>query len=383
MVTAQHQLQRSRNAVLGGVCAGIAEYLDADPVVVRILFVALTVLTLGAAVVPYAILCVAIPCPRQQEEPLDVEPEEVHSAVLGNLDVCAMRDRKSRAAMASALRQVGSAHMPPSPPTSAGNEGTWGGGKQGNIELSAEETQAAGFSASAAQGAQGSCGSEAGSSRVSGPQSGWLPTRASQAGGSLTGDSWADGFRTARFPQGAPMNNQGFPVPASSMKMKLAVALALVGGSILLSVGVSIVVTALIKGAVWWQCWPLVFIVLGFVRITVPGRADRRSAMFASGACSCALGLTLLMASLGIVSWDSFGCMIENLWPLLAAYVLLALVGIHLRNRALIIASAFCFVLFCVLGLQLCAFPGPMHEFTFVTPLGREYPVVAPFSHVV
>lgn len=378
MVAAQHQLQRSRNAVLGGVCAGIAEYLDADPIVVRILFAALTVLTLGAAVVPYAILCVALPCPRLQEGPLDVDPEEAHSALLGNLDACAMRDRKSRAAMASALRQVGSAHVPPSPPTAAGNEGAQSGEQQSEAIPSVEGAQLAGFAANSAQGAQGRRDFV-----VAEPQDGEPLGRESSTGALQAGQPGNGDFRAARCFQGSSANHRDVSISASSMRMKLAVALALVGGSILLSVGVSIVVTALIEGAVWWECWPLIFIVLGFVRITVPGRADRRSAMFASGACSCFFGMTLLMASLGIISWDSFGCMIENLWPLLAAYVLLALVGIRLRNRALIIASAFCFVLFCVLGLQLCAFPGPLHEFTFVTPLGREYPVVAPFSHVV
>ncbi len=378
MVAAQHQLQRSRNAVLGGVCAGIAEYLDADPIVVRILFAALTVLTLGAAVVPYAILCIALPCPRLQEEPLDVEPEEAHSAVLGNFDACAMRDRKSRAAMASALRQVGSAHVPPSPPTSAGNEGAQSGGQQSEAIPSVEGSQLVGFAANSTQNAQGRHGFVAADS-----QDAEAPGCGPSTGAPQAGDPGDGGSRAARSPQNVSVKHRDISISASSMRLKLAVALALIGGSILLSVGVSIVVTALIEGAVWWQCWPLIFIVLGFVRITVPGRADRRSAMFASGACSCFLGMTLLMASLGIISWDSFGCMIENLWPLLAAYVLLALVGIRLRNRAFIIASAFCFVLFCILGLQLCAFPGPMHEFTFVTPLGREYPVVAPFSHVV
>ncbi len=347
-MAAQHQLRRSQNAVLGGVCAGIAEYFDADPVVVRILFAALTVLTLGAAVVPYAILCIAISDSRLQEEPLDVEPEEAHSTVFGNLDACAMRDRKNKAAMASALKQFGSAHMPPSPPISTGNSTAWSDVQQDGAQMSIEGSRAAASSLEFASDGQKNRESQGSSSSFK---------------AAASADSYA--------------------ISASSFRLKLAVAAALIGGSVLLSIGVSIVVSALVEGAVWWQCWPLILVVLGFVRMTVPGRVDRRSAMFASGVCSCALGLTLLMASLGIISWDSFGCMVENLWPLLAAYAALAITGIHLRNRALIVAAAFCFVLFCVLGLQLCAFPGPMHEFTFVTPLGREYPVVAPFSHVV
>lgn len=361
-MAAQYQLHRSRNAVLGGVCAGIAEYFDVDPVVVRILFVAFAVFTLGAAVVPYVILCAVIPLPRIEDEPLDVEPKEAHSAAFGNLDVCSVRDRKCRAATASALRQVGYAHIPPSPPASAGGALGQGAGRKSVADASG--SNAAAEDALNADSAVCSVKDAAVSDELETVRQSWRSQPESP--------TWS--------------GNTGFADVAgahSSTRLKIAVACALVGGSILLSIGVSIVVTALIEGAIWWQCWPLILVVLGFVRIAVPGRFDRRSAMFASGACSCVLGLTLLMASLGVISWDSFGCMIERLWPLLAAYVAFVIAGIRLRNRALIITAAFFFVLFCVLGLQLCSFPGPMHEFTLVTPLGREYPVVAPFSHVV
>ena len=46
-MTERRHLYRSRNALVGGVCAGIAERLDVYPVVTRIFFVAFSVLTLG------------------------------------------------------------------------------------------------------------------------------------------------------------------------------------------------------------------------------------------------------------------------------------------------------------------------------------------------
>jgi phage shock protein C len=36
------QLRRSRNKMIAGVCSGIAEYLDLDPTLVRVLYVLLT-----------------------------------------------------------------------------------------------------------------------------------------------------------------------------------------------------------------------------------------------------------------------------------------------------------------------------------------------------
>ena len=46
-MTQEKRLNRSRDALLGGVCAGVAEYFDVDPVVVRILVVVLTVASAG------------------------------------------------------------------------------------------------------------------------------------------------------------------------------------------------------------------------------------------------------------------------------------------------------------------------------------------------
>ena len=55
------RLQRSRTEkMIGGVCGGIAEYLDVDPTIVRLVWVALTVMA-GAGVLLYAILWVIMP----------------------------------------------------------------------------------------------------------------------------------------------------------------------------------------------------------------------------------------------------------------------------------------------------------------------------------
>ncbi len=57
------QLKRSRNNVmLAGVCGGIAEYLDMDYSVVRILYVLLSVLSSGfPGLLIYFILMIIIP----------------------------------------------------------------------------------------------------------------------------------------------------------------------------------------------------------------------------------------------------------------------------------------------------------------------------------
>jgi phage shock protein C len=56
------KLQRSSNRVLAGVCGGIAEYLDIDPTVVRVLY---AILSLFSAAFPglilYLVLMLLIP----------------------------------------------------------------------------------------------------------------------------------------------------------------------------------------------------------------------------------------------------------------------------------------------------------------------------------
>jgi phage shock protein C len=47
--------------VLGGVCAGIGSHLDVDPTVIRLVWVALTLLSLGTGIIVYLVAWVLIP----------------------------------------------------------------------------------------------------------------------------------------------------------------------------------------------------------------------------------------------------------------------------------------------------------------------------------
>ena len=56
------KLTRPHNdRMLGGVCAGIGEYLGIDPTVVRIICVLLSIGTIGLALLVYLVLCFVIP----------------------------------------------------------------------------------------------------------------------------------------------------------------------------------------------------------------------------------------------------------------------------------------------------------------------------------
>jgi phage shock protein PspC (stress-responsive transcriptional regulator) len=55
------RLFRSNDRVLGGVCSGFAEYMDFDPVAVRLGYVALTLFTAFAGIPFYIIAWIIIP----------------------------------------------------------------------------------------------------------------------------------------------------------------------------------------------------------------------------------------------------------------------------------------------------------------------------------
>ena len=55
------RLFRSNDRVLGGVCAGFAEYMDFDPVAVRLGYAALTLFTAFAGIPFYIVAWIIIP----------------------------------------------------------------------------------------------------------------------------------------------------------------------------------------------------------------------------------------------------------------------------------------------------------------------------------
>ena len=58
------RLYRSNDRVLGGVCAGLAEYFDFDPTLVRVAYVLLTLCTAFSGLLAYIILWIVMPDKR-------------------------------------------------------------------------------------------------------------------------------------------------------------------------------------------------------------------------------------------------------------------------------------------------------------------------------
>lgn len=54
------KLYRSRDSVLFGVCGGLAEYFDVDPVIMRVLFIT-TALLGGPGILAYILMAIVVP----------------------------------------------------------------------------------------------------------------------------------------------------------------------------------------------------------------------------------------------------------------------------------------------------------------------------------
>ena len=54
-------LRSKKNKVIAGVCGGIGEYLNVDPVIIRLIWVIVTLVSFGAGILAYIIAWVIIP----------------------------------------------------------------------------------------------------------------------------------------------------------------------------------------------------------------------------------------------------------------------------------------------------------------------------------
>lgn len=122
-MTDEKRLYRSRERLVAGVCAGIAEYFNVDPLVVRILAIVLTLASGGVLALAYVGLWIAVPMAPEVFAPLDVEPHAVRSDTYGSVDCgeshpSAVPRPSVPASMTgcSLSGYPGAGHVPPEPP---------------------------------------------------------------------------------------------------------------------------------------------------------------------------------------------------------------------------------------------------------------------------
>lgn len=367
------QLYRSRNALLGGVCSGVAEYFDLDPVVMRILAVVITLLTAGLFAVAYVALWVVLPLAPKTADPVEVRPHSVQSDTYGSVTFESPRS-KDDAAVYEAARTatgkqsaqvpfVGAGHTPPEPPPHAA---TWAQNAQAPRQNSA--WQAPGWYT------------------PDWKQNGWTNPSDSNPPSSSSGASQSIPPATpVGFvpPQGTPPLRSDFATPVAAepaRKSGRGVTAAVWLGSLVLSLGVAAFLAQFIDNISWWQFWPLIPATVGIALMVVPGKPGRRMAQFVNGLMLFALGGALLPMSLEVVSWDTVGVVFTNLWPLLVIMAGFFIISSALHSAWLRLLAGLCFVLFCLAGIWF-AIPGVVEAIVLELPFDRE--LSFPFKVIV
>lgn len=341
-MTEEKRLYRSRDALVGGVCAGVADYFNVDTLVVRILTIVFTLASGGLLTLAYIALWVVVPKEPKVATPVDVEPQAVHSETYGAVECGPGRKGSAEphvsAAQAASWRYsaptyTGAAHVPPEPPAAA----TWVNHATVHQQPPTE--------AGAVPPPPHTTAAEAPFQPNTPPAyTGWVP------------------------PQSAPHQPQPPKEPSDS-----GVKAALWAGSFLLFFGVVAMVATFVEGASWWQYWPLIFVIVGIVRMVLPGKPGHRMRGFVNGLIFFFGGGTLLFMSLGLVGWHSLELMLGSLWPLLLMMLGLLILGNALDSPVLVLLAGACFVAFCVVGVVWYSVPGLTEQLVFTAPYGREY----------
>jgi len=76
---ARRMYRDTDSRVVGGVCSGLGEYLNVDPVIFRILFIVFT-LTYGVGILLYVLLWIAVPEARTRAEKMEMRGEHINIA---------------------------------------------------------------------------------------------------------------------------------------------------------------------------------------------------------------------------------------------------------------------------------------------------------------
>lgn len=347
-------LQRSRDALAGGVCAGIACRLGLDPVVVRIFTVLLCLMTLGLGIVAYAALWVALPLEPERPRPVDVQPREVHSESFGPQGTPAEPRKASRAARPSASAPAD----PADPADSAGRRDLYAGvaHEPPTPPLAARSAAALVASQLASGGAVSGLREPAG-------------TAAPEPGS-------RDDLRAAAPASPAPCGGHSpcrRSLPPLVRSLLVWACFAAVFVAILKAAG------GFVHGASWWRFWPLFLTVSGIAVMVVPGKRGVRMAHAATGWFLFVGGGAILPMSLGLVRWASLAPWLAKLWPLLLFAVCFLAVGWLRRSWPWALAAGVLFTLFCFVGLLSFALPGGVASIAVDLPFGRELVFRYPF----
>lgn len=304
-------LYRSNDKIIGGVCSGIAEYLNIDPTFTRVIAAILFVVFAGTPLLVYIALMVIIPKkPEDFSEYVDVTP------------------------VADSSKQ-GAPVPPPSAPATNPSAGS----------VSSQSEGTGPFGATAFGGGQ-----------KDGNVSDTVPNNAPGAG------------YTASCATAYDAKNAG-DAPSKKEKGVSSASFAIMLGLVLVGLGALIIFDRLF-GISAWRFWPMIVVVLGVVEIFTPGQEGWSLARVGGGISTIAIGLSLQAWMLGLISLSTFATIFFMFWPILLVVGGLAIIGSALKLNIFKFLGSLLFAGFLLFGVW---YYGEFNDSLSLTlPSGKE-----------
>ncbi|MDR2196955.1 MAG: PspC domain-containing protein [Coriobacteriales bacterium] len=342
------RLFRSDDAMIGGVCAGIAEYFDIDPTIVRIIAVVLIVLGVGAPVIAYLIAWFIMPRrPKGYVSYIDVKP-----AGEGGRTPFVTPPPPSTSTPPNPS-------PPPNPPTPSSPTTSASAASSPTPDPTTVPDPDPAFAPppppsppppAAAQGT-GGCAASPGSGYTASPGSGYT---ASPGSGYTASNSEA-------FDAVDPALDPNAPAPTKDANRRRTIRGAVIFGLLLVALGVIALLGTLVDISLW-RLWPLILIIAGIIVLFTPGRRGWKIERAGHGILLVTAGIVLQVWLLGIIPTSTFPRMILHLWPVLLVILGLAILGSALQKSIFSLLGSLVFSATLIFGAWCFGqIAGPIH----------------------
>lgn len=319
------RLYRSSDAVISGVCGGIADYFEIDSTLVRIIAVVLIILGFGFPVILYVILMIALP----------PDPGIAQGYVDARCETTETHGQRVHTSTASAAAD------PAEGTAAAASPGAASG-----VSSEVFGSTAAAASSNAAVGGDFPDGIGAAASPDSSSHPADQPpppdpaTRVTSPRSSATGATHTVGTTGTAYAASTPGTIDDVPrVSTAAPSTKGRNHSVLIVGALLIGIGILALLSNFVHISLW-RFWPAVLIVVGVVYLFTPGAKGWSLERAGNAIVLITIGLALLAWMLQIIQTHVFVAAFRDLWPALLVVVGLAIIGGARKNSVVLLVSS-------------------------------------------
>jgi phage shock protein C len=291
------RLYKSDDPIFFGVCGGIAEYLELDPTLIRILAVILVLAGFGLPLIAYLIAIPLIPR-RSDDGPSYIDVKPTHTQAYS-----ASAAANGVSATAGGSSAVGGAG------TARGNSAS-GAGDAGARGTTSYAASAAASTATAAGGAAGPA--PTGAPTASHTQ---VPRGTTPPGCAYTA------CNPQAYDAANPAEQNG-----SDPRLRYRIRSGVIFGMLLVGVGLLALLDTIFEMPAW-GFWPLIIIALGFIVLCTPGRRGWSLARAGHAISLITIGLMLQLLLFDVITIRTFVRSFLYLWPALLVVLGLFVIG--------------------------------------------------------